>query len=340
MYSLNSALIQMTMRRMILAGPQGFPDVLQEQRISSRDVMWLHLLNRRKLEALDRLPISLFRISYDRLDVGRGGLDDDLFERTCIRLTMVTETINFAITNKTNPLISIGFDNEGFDRFRHEPFLRRLMMIQKGGFKVGLRCDLASLELMPDNPEAQLSDCLRIILGELKHQRANGGKRMGSVRDWNAELTSGDVVAERLLKDGVTPKLVTAHVGLPERVNSLHRKLRRENRVGPKGGGRIGSHSSSIERMPRHALLFMSIYLLLAKNPETRINALVFSLALNEYRLIWSYLNFSEADTLDASECWLLASGYRSQEVSVVECSSCRQIKIQDRRKASTCHWC
>lgn len=65
MYSLNSALIQMTMRRMILAGPQGFPDVLQEQRISSRDVMWLHLLNRRKLEALDRLPISLFRISYD-----------------------------------------------------------------------------------------------------------------------------------------------------------------------------------------------------------------------------------------------------------------------------------
>lgn len=150
MYSLNSALIQMTMRRMILAGPQGFPDVLQEQRISSRDVMWLHLLNRRKLEALDRLPISLFRISYDRLDVGRGGLDDDLFERTCIRLTMVTETINFAITNKTNPLISIGFDNEGFDRFRHEPFLRRLMMIQKGGFKVGLRCDLASLELMPD----------------------------------------------------------------------------------------------------------------------------------------------------------------------------------------------
>lgn len=330
----------MTMRRMILAGREGFPDVLQEQRISSRDVMWLHLLNRRKLEALDRLPISLFRISYDRLEIGRGGLDDDVFERTCIRLTMVTETINFSITNKTNPLIAIGFDMEGFDRFRHEPFLRRLMMIQKGGFKVGLRCDLSTLELNPENPEALLSDCLRIVLGELKHQRAMGGKRMGRLRDWNAELTSGDVVAEKLLKDGVTPKLVTAHVGLPERVNSLHRKLRRENLVGPKGGGRIGSHSSSIDKKPRHALLFMAIYLLLAKSPETRINALAFSHALNEYRLITSYLDIPDTDILDASECWLLASGYRSMEVGVEECSNCRQIKIQDKRKASTCHWC
>lgn len=340
MYSLNSALVQMTLRRLILSPTQAFTGVLQEQRIGSKDLAWLSLLNHRKLQALDRLPISLFRIWYEKLDVGQDGLDDEVFERTCIRLTMITETINFAVTNKTNPLVSIGFDSEAFDRFRHEPFLRRLMMIQHGGLKVGLRCDLSSLELDPNDPEKQLSDCLRIILGELKYQRSLKRKRMGKVRDWNAELTSSDIVAEMLLKDGVTLKLVTAHVGLPERVNSLHRKLRRENLVGPKGGGRIGSHSSSIEKTPRHSLLFMAIYLLLARGPETRINALAFSRTLSEYRLICFHLNIPEEDMLDASECWLLTSGYRSQEVEIDECGSCKQIMIQDRRKPRGCHWC
>lgn len=340
MYALNSALVQMTLRRIVLNGDSKFSAVLAEQRIGSKDLMWLQLLNRKKLEAIDKLPVSLFRIFYRTMDIGRSGLDDDVFESACIRLSMIMETVAFAVTNRSNSLISIGFDMEGFDRFRAEPFARRLMLIQKGGFSLGTRCNLASLELRSDDPSSQLRDCLRIILGDYRFLLINRPKHLGRIRDWNAEMMGAEAIAHNLLSDGVTPKLVIAHVGLPHKVNSIHRKLRREQAVMPKGGGRIGSHTGTIQRNAHHSLLFMAIYLMLANEPIVSINGFGVSRALHEYRQICAYLGIHEDDMLDASDCWLLASGYRAQEVGIEECKLCKNITIIDRRKPCGCPWC
>lgn len=340
MYALNSALIQMTLRRLLLNSDSKFQAVLAEQRIGAKDLMWMQLLNKKKLEALDRLPVSLFRVHYRSMDVGRSGLDDDIFENVCIRLSMIMETIAFALTNKSNSLISIGFDMEGYDRFRAEPFLRRLMLIHKGGFSLGTRCDLGALELAINDSESQLRDCLRIILGDYRYLMNNRPKHVGRIRDWNQEMMGAESIATNLLMDGVTPKLVVAHVGLPEKVNSIHRKLRREHVVMPKGGGRIGTHSGAIERQPFHAILFLAIYLLLANQPMSRINGFAFSRSLHEYKLICDYIGIDDETMLDASECWLLASGYRAQDVALEECRSCKQLTIIDRRKPCGCPWC
>lgn len=340
MYALNSALIQMTMRRILASGDSLFNAALAEQRIGSKDLVWLHLLNRKKLQALDALPVSLFRVFYRTMDIGRSGLDDDIYQSATIKLLMIKEAVDFPILNQSNPLISIGFDMGGFDRFRREPFLRRLMLIQKGGFSLGIRCDLSSLELNASDKEAQLRDCLRIIIGDYRYYKANRPKHLGLIRDWNSELMGPEVIAENLLSEGVTPKLVAAHISLPDLVNSIHRKLRRLQTVMPKGGGRIGSHANAIARHPFHSLLFMVIYLMLANEPLIRINGFGFTRAFNEYRQICHYLEIMDDDMLDASDCWLLASGYRAQELSVEECKLCKQITIIDRRKPNGCPWC
>lgn len=340
MYALNSALIQMTLRRLLLNSDSKFQAVLAEQRIGVKDLMWMQLLNRKKLEALDKLPVSLFRVHYRTMDVGRSGLDDDIFETVCISLSMVMETIAFAITNKSNSLVSIGFDMEGFDRFRAEPFLRRLMLIHKGGFSLGTRCDLGSLELKADDKDSLLRDCIRIILGDYRFLSSNRPKHVGRIRDWNLEMMGAEVVATNLLMVGVKPKLVVAHIGLPEKVDSIYRKLRREHVVMPKGGGRIGTHTGAIERQPFHAILFLAIYLLLANQPMSRINCFAYTRALHEYRLICDYLGIEGDTMLDATDCWLLASGYRAQDVVLEECRSCKQYTIVDMRKNHSCLWC
>lgn len=340
MYALNSAMIQMTLRRILLGSDTKFHVSLAEQRIGASDLKWLHLLNRKNLQALDALPVSLFRIFYRTMDVGRSGLDDDVYERASIKLLMIKEAVDFPINNKSNPLISIGFDMGGFDRFRTEPFLRRLMLIHKGGFSLGIRCDLSCLELKIEDAESQLRDCLRILLGDYRYFKQHKPKHLGAIRDWNTELMAPEVIAENLLSEGVTPKLVAAHISLPEMVNSIHRKLRRIQAVMPKGGGRIGNHANAIARKPFHALMFMVIYLMLANEPVIRINAFAFTRAQKEYRSICEYLGMLDPDMLDASDCWLLASGFRAQEVAIEECKVCRQITIIERRKPSYCPWC
>lgn len=340
MYALNSALIQMTLRRIVLNSETQLASILSEQRIGASDLLWLHMLSKRRLEALDALPVSLFRINYRSMDVGRLGIDDEVFESACIRLSMIMETVAFSVTNKTNSLITIGFDTDAFDRFRSEPFLKRLLLIQRGDFSVGTRCDLKSLELNPKDKDSQLRDCIRIILGDYKYLSKHKPKALGRIRDWNLEMMGAETIATNLLKEGVTPKLVIAHVGLPEKVTSIHRKLRREHLVMPKGGGRIGTHSIPIERSPFHAMLFLAIYVMLANQPMNHINGFGFTRSLREYKLICGYLGMTEDDMLDASECWLVASGYRAQDVTLDSCMNCKTMTILDRKASSRCTWC
>jgi len=339
MYALNSALIQMTLRRIILESESNFHAVLTEQRISASDLRFLQMLNRQNLTALDQLPISLFRIGYRSMEAGRGGLDDDIFERATISLSMVMEAISFAEKNDVNPLLSIGFDNKGYDLFRAEPFLKRINMINKGRFTLMLRCGIQSLELSTVCPESKLRDCMSIIFGDYKYLGKNNPKALGAMRDWPIEMMGAEKVATNLLMDGVTPKLVEAHVGLPEKVNSIHRKLRREHSVMRKSGGRIGTHSSAISRLPLHSTLFMIIYLMLAREPIRHINGFAFSRALYEYRQICGHIKLGEDDMLDASEAWLLAAGYRAQEVVLAECRSCKNPLLYDAKKRVTCPW-
>lgn len=339
MYALNSALIQMTLRRIILESESNFHAILTEQRISASDLRFLQLLNRQNLTALDQLPVSLFRIGYRSMEVGRGGLDDDVFERATISLSMVMESIAFAERNNVNPLISIGFDNKGYDLFRAEPFLRRLNMINRGRFTLMLRSNIQALELSATSPESKLRDCISIIYGDYKYLSKNNPKAIGTMRDWPMEMMGAEKIATNLLMDGVTPKLVEAHVGLPEKVNSIHRKLRREHSVMRKSGGRIGTHTSALTRMPLHSTLFILIYLMLAREPISRINGFAFSRALFEYRQICAHIKINEDEMLDASEAWLLAAGYRAQEVKLSECRNCKNPVIYDAKKILPCAW-
>ncbi len=339
MYALNSALIQMTLRRIILESESNFHAVLTEQRISASDLRFLQILNRQNLTALDQLPISLFRIGYRSIESGRGGLDDDVFERATISLSMVMEAISFSEKNYVNPLISIGFDNKGYELFRAEPFLKRLNIINRGRFTLMLRCSIQNLELSTTNTESSLRDCIRIIYGDYKYLGKNNPKALGSIRDWAIEMMGAEKVATNLLMDGVTPKLVEAHVGLPEKVSSIHRKLRREHSVMRKSGGRIGTHSSAISRLPLHSALFMTIYLMLAREPMRAINGFAFSRSLHEYRQICGHIKLVEDEMLDASEAWLLAAGYRAQEVVLGECRTCKNPLLYDAKKRVTCPW-
>jgi len=342
MYSLNASLVQMTLRRMVMSSGTAYSHVIAHHRLSGEDVMMLQTLSSRKLQALDKLPISLFRVSYENMNVGNSGIDDDVFETSCISLTMILEAINFTTQNNLNPMIGIGFDQQAFNHFRGEPFLRRLHLVRKGGFALTTRFNLKGLELDADDHQAQLRDVVRILMGDYRYLSQSHPKRVGQILDWNVDMVGSEFIAEQLLLAGITPKLVAAHVGADDLVNRLNRKFRRENKSDCKPGGRVGSFSKAISRHKYDAVLFILIYLLLGNKPDTRINGFAACKAIQEYREICGHIGIDESDMLDPSYCWLLASAFRSLEMKLERCNSpsCRGYFVRDVRKRSRCIWC
>lgn len=83
---INASMIQMGLR-WLTSGLRDFNVILAEQRLTQSDMVWLSSLsaNQRQLNAVDALPVSLYRVHYNTLKVGRGYLDDEEFRRLATR---------------------------------------------------------------------------------------------------------------------------------------------------------------------------------------------------------------------------------------------------------------
>lgn len=341
MHELNEAMIAVNLRRFTCDDGDGYDSILSDHRINPSDAVWLSSLNKPQLKALNRLPVGLYRIFYDTMVIGKSYLDDEQFKSANNKITMVMESINFVFRNRVHPLVGIGFDRLAFDQFANAPFGRRQLLVSKGGFSIGIRSNLRALLLDANNPGAQLADTLRIILGDLRYFTANKKATLGQVRDWDRQLIPLDEIARQILIGGIQPKLVALHTGLSlQRVDNIKRVLHRGGHAVPSQVGRIQVPAKMIKNDPLHALLFLSIYLLLANQATTRVNAHAVVVASEQYRLLSEHCGIHADDILSPSNCWVLANALRSRELRVEPCRSCNEVMIQSIERPMRCLWC
>lgn len=318
--------------------------VHQSQRIHSEDLAYLSTMSPQRLEALDRLPVSLFRVNYktmDAKDIGCGKLESDAFKETLYRIYMLTEIQNFALRNQLHPLVAIGFDEDGYSRFSNADFLQRQTYVYRGGFTIQSRVRVKKLNLDPMDKDALLQDTCAILLAEYRYLRANKPEHLGPVADFNRGLMSLDEIADQMLKAQIQPKLVAAYTGQDEQfVDGRKRVMVRSGRIYNSKSGRIRSAERTIAEQPFHALLYLACYLLLAAGGEQTLNARAVIKAHEEYCKLCSNLGIAYDDLLQASNAFRLSNAIKTQEVRLLECHHCKQLDVQTIVRPHKCPWC
>ncbi|WP_169531244.1 hypothetical protein, partial [Azotobacter chroococcum] len=163
--------------------------VHQSQRIHSEDLAYLSTISPERLEALDMLPVSLFRVNYrslDAKDTGCGKLESEAFRETVYRIAMLTEIQNFALRHQLHPLVAIGFDEDGYSRFSNADFLQRQAYVYRGEFTIQSRVRIKKLNLDPTDKIALLQDTCAILLAEFRYLKANKPEHLGRKRSMNS----------------------------------------------------------------------------------------------------------------------------------------------------------
>ena len=264
---INASMIQMGLR-WLTSGLRDFNVILAEQRLTQSDMVWLSSLssNLRQLNAIDALPVSLYRIHYQTLKVGRGYLSDDEFREIGNKMVMFMEFCHFSRQNQTSPILAVGFDDVGYRVFDSGSFDSRMMLVSRGGFSMGTRCNLRNLRMNINSPEDQLRDVTTVLLGDLRYFLKPGAKGIGRVKDYPSTMPL-DVVANELLQSKLQPKLVAQWTGLnSSEIIRLKRTLLRDIPLVQSQSGRIQAPNKTLAESPIHSLLFLTIYRLLADN--------------------------------------------------------------------------
>lgn len=342
MLKINKGMAQMCLRWFIEGTDYNM--VHQSQRIHSEDLAYLSTISPERLEALDMLPVSLFRVNYrslDAKDTGCGKLESEAFRETVYRISMLTEIQNFALRHQLHPLVAIGFDEDGYSRFSNADFLQRQAYVYRGEFTIQSRVRIKKLNLDPTDKIALLQDTCAILLAEFRYLKANKPEHLGPVADFNRGLMSLDEIADQMLKAQIQPKLVAAHTGHNEQwIDGKKRAKVRSGKIYNSKSGRIRSAERTIAEQPFHALLYLACYLLLAADGEKTLNARAVIKAHEEYCKLCSNLGIAYDDLLLASNAFRLSNAIKTQEARLMECSHCKQLDVQTIVSPHKCSWC
>ena len=339
---LNASMIQIALRWF----QEGFEncdvsDVRQKMPAAS-DVVWLSTtaVNQKALDALNGLPVSIYRVYYETLKVGRAHLCDEQFNSLGNKLFMFMEATHFSRINGFNPLICIGMDDVAFRIFESGAFEERMHMIRRGGFRMGTRCRLQSLRMNPASPEDQIWDTTVVLTGELRHFLKTDTAPIGLVKDFTSVIPSHRI-AEEMLLGKIQPKLVAAYTGLSEStVNGLKRSLLRSVPTVQSQSGRIQLPNKVLAEKTIHCLLFLTIYRLLADAPLMRTNARAVLAANAEYRKICQALDVPERLMISPSNGYQLSNALKSGDITLSPCPKCHEIIARYILKPSRCIWC
>ena len=338
---INSSMIQMSLR-WLMSGLRDFNVILAEQRLTQADAVWLSSLvsKPKQLKAVDALPVSLYRIHYETLKVGRGYLEDAEFQEIGNKMVMFMECCHFARINQTNPILAVGMDDEGYRIFELGSFDNRMMLVSRGGFFIGTRCNLRNLRMNESSPEDQLRDVTTVLLGDLRHFLKPSIAGIGRVKDYPSTIPL-DKVAHELLLERLQPKLVAQWTGLDaDEVVRMKRALLRETPLVQSQSGRIQSPSKTLAESPLHSLLYLTVYRLLADNPLMRTNARGVIAAHKEYAKLCKSIGIASVDTLSASNGYQLGNALKTGDISLTPCSRCKEINARSALKPSRCIWC
>ncbi|WP_137887535.1 FlhC family transcriptional regulator [Pseudomonas sp. 2FE] len=338
---INSSMIQMGLRWLI-SDLREFNAIMSEQRLTQGDVLWLSKLisNPKHLKAVDALPVSLYRVHYDTLKVGRGYLDDDEFREIGNKMVMFMEFCHFARVNEIAPILSTGFDDVGYRVFEAGSFDARMMLVSRGGFSIGTRCNLRRLRTNINSPEDQLSDVTTVLLGDLKHFDKPGVVGIGRIKDYPSTMPP-DVIASEMLHNKIQPKLVATWTGLdPEEVVRMKRSLMRDTPLVQSQSGRIQLPNKTLKESPLHSLLYLTVYRLLADEPLKRTNARAIIAAHKEYTQLCKAVGITQNDMILPSNAYQLSNSLRSGDITLTSCSKCKEIYARYTLKPGKCYWC
>jgi len=338
---INASMIQMGLR-WLTSGLRDFNVILAEQRLTQSDMVWLSSLstNQRQLNAVDALPVSLYRIHYNTLKVGRGYLDDEEFREIGNKMVMFMEFCHFSRVNKTSPILAVGLDDVGYRVFEAGSFDSRMMLVSRGGFSVGTRCNLRKLRMNLSSPDDQLRDVTTVLLGDLRYFLKPGVSGIGRIKDYPSTMPL-DVVATELLQQKLQPKLVAQWTGLnADEVVRMKRSLLRDTPLVQSQSGRIQAPNKTLAESPLHSLLYLTVYRLLADNPLRRTNARAVVAAHREYVELCKAVGVEASDMISPSNGYQLSNAMKTGDITLTPCSKCKEINARYALKPGRCIWC
>lgn len=339
--NINESIIQMSLR-WLTSGVRDFNVLMAEQRLTQSDLVWLSEMasNKRRLKAANALPVSLYRVHYNTLKVSSAYLSDDEFREVGNKLIMFMEFCHFARLSGINPLLAVGLDDIAYRVFETGSFDTRMMLVSRGGFSIGTRCNLRNLKLNQSSPDDQLSDVTVVLLGDLRHFQRQGVGVKGRVTDYPATMPRPSIAVE-LLERKLQPKLVAQYTGLDhDVVDSLKRRVMRANPLMQSQSGRIPSAETTMQQHPLHSLLYLTIYSMLADEPLLRTNARAAMVAHSEYSRFCTAVGVSPHDMISTSNAYQLSNALRSRAVVLAPCNHCHEIHAKVVAEPNRCIWC
>lgn len=349
MLGINRALAEIGARALTDPSSDGWIG-LCAQRTHIQTVLWLSDLRGARLEALGKLPVSVFRVSFKTLDVERTNLSDEAFRRGCLMNTMLMEASNFVYRNRLMPQTAIGMDAKAFSRFSNSEFLERQLMVSRGGFSFVTRVSLPRLLLNPSCKASMLSDTVRVLQADLRnHMGADSSlvapfqAAVGLVADFDRSAQAAEDIAEIMVCAGIQTKLTHSFTGLPETdVELIKRRLKRAggNPALMARAGRIPSPATIVRDAPMHTLLFMCCYMLIALECTRKVNAKALIEAYQQYQAIVAHLDIFRHETVCINSAYRLANGLKARELWIEGCANCGELMIATTESAPRCQWC
>lgn len=334
---INKAMIRMN-QRWLASDDRLYKVVLHEQHMRGKDLMFLSSLNERQLDALDALPVSLFRWYYSTLRVDRTDLTDEEFRDIGNKMTIFLESCHYAMSQNLTPIVAVGCDEPCFQLFASGSFEDRMQLLRRGGFSMGTRASLDSL-MLNGTREAQLHDVTLIVLGDVRHFMKPKAIGIGAMSDYGKTIPI-DSVAREMLRIRIQPKMVEQYTGLPS--ESVIRIKRALLRVMPVQSlpGRIKLSAKILADNPMGSHLYLGIYRLLAQDALRKTNARAVVTAHQQYTAISRALGFGEGEMISASDGYQLSNALKAGEITLLPCSHCGEVAIRDTLKPKPCFWC
>lgn len=340
MKRINKALAKISVREVVSASTAA--RTMHATHRGEMKIVQLSALPKRKMEALDALPISLFRVYYKNLEVGfsAGGDDDKFFETAIYRNSLMMEACTYIEKNEVHPLVGIGCDEEAYKFFWAGDFEERMRYITKAAFALEIRVDLNDLRLNENSTEDMLRDVTQILIADYKWMRRTN-RALGQVEDFDRGLMCDEDIAEVMLDARIQTKLVALHTGLTDaEVDVIKRRLLRSGKLCHTVSGRIRQAHMIVAESPIHSLLFLCIYMMLAQDPERNVCGKAVVIASEQYRKIAVQLGVRSGEYLSSNNGYRLASAVRAGEVVLDNCSSCGRMHIVTLVSPAKCPWC
>jgi len=336
---INKAMIRMNQRWLASAER---PDwcILREQHARGDDLAYLWSLPERKLNALDILPVSLYRWHYRTLRIDKTDLTDDEFRDIGNRMTIFLESCHYVRNQHINPIVAVGCDEPCFTLFSAGSFEDRMQLLRRGVFSMGPRCSVQMMRFEPDDRESLFHDTNLVLLGDVRHFLKPKTLGLGLMQDYGNNVPI-DSVAREMLRIRIQPKLVEQYTGLPqESVTRIKRSLLRTLPYVQSLPGRIQGATKTLSESPLDSHLYLAIYRLLAKDALRKTNARAVVTAYQQYEAISSYLGYSEEERISASNAYQLSNALKTGDIALVQCGHCKELTIRDTLRPRCCVWC